>query len=115
MTCTNKTSTDSSIAIFRNLIADLQFCKLNDIQLCDLSAVALESAEGLCHGLLYLAESLEHEEHISIDNKVQVSAWLKASAHALPALLELSEQANNHLLRMQESRVYLSELAQPTL
>lgn len=66
MTCTNRTSTDSPIAIFRNLIADLQFCKLNGIQLCDLSAVALESAEGLCHSLLYLAESLENEEHISL-------------------------------------------------
>ncbi|CAI1099811.1 Uncharacterised protein [Serratia liquefaciens] len=106
MTCTNRTSTDSSIAVFRDLIADLQFCKLNDIQLCDLSAVALESVEGLCHGLLYLAESLENEEHNSMGSKVQISAWLKASAHVLPALLELSEQAGNHLLQMQEGRVY---------
>ncbi|WP_411841603.1 hypothetical protein [Serratia plymuthica] len=75
MTCTNQTSTDSSIAIFRNLIADLQFCKLSDIQLYDLSAVALESAEGLCHGLLYLAESLENDGYNSIDSKVQISAW----------------------------------------
>jgi hypothetical protein len=108
MTCTNQTSTDSSVAIFRNLIADLQFCKLTDIQLCDLSAVALESAEGLCHGLLYLAESFENDGRSSMDSKILISAWLKASAHVLPALLELSEQANNHLLQMQESRVYQS-------
>lgn len=108
MTCTNQTSTDSSIAIFRNLMANLQFCKLNDLQLCDLSAVALESAEGLCHGLLYLAESFENDGHSSMDSKMLISAWLKASAHVLPALLELSEQANNHLLQMQENRFYHS-------
>lgn len=106
MTCTNQTSTDSTIAIFRNLMADLQFCKLNDLQLCDLSAVALESAEGLCHDLLYLAESLENKEYNPADSRMQISAWLKASAHILPALLELSEQANNHLVQIQEGRVY---------
>lgn len=30
------------------------------------------------------------------------------SAHVLPALLELSEQANNHLLQLQEIRIYQS-------
>ncbi|MEB6542078.1 hypothetical protein MXM81_23660, partial [Serratia plymuthica] len=39
-------------------------------------------------------------------NQLGAGHWLKASAHVLPALLELSEQANNHLLQMQEDRVY---------
>ncbi|QJW58300.1 hypothetical protein HL670_05247 [Serratia plymuthica] len=108
MTEMNQTPTDSSISIFRNLIADLQFCKLSDIQLCDLSAVAQESAEGLCHGLWYLAESLENGEQSSASSRVQIRACLKASAHVLPALLELCEQANNHLLQMHEGDVYPS-------
>jgi len=108
MTEMNQTPIDSSISIFRNLIADLQFCKLSDIQLCDLSAVAQESAEGLCHGLLYLAESLENGEQSSTSSREQISAWLKASAHVLPALLELSEQADNHLLQMHKGNVYQS-------
>ncbi|CAI1784215.1 MULTISPECIES: hypothetical protein [Serratia] len=108
MTEMNQTTTDSSITLFRNLIADLQFYKLSDIQLCDLSAVAQESAEGLCHGLAYLAESLENGEQHSTSSRVQISAWLKASAHLLPALSELSEQANNHLLQMYEEHVYQS-------
>ncbi|CAI0910992.1 hypothetical protein [Serratia ficaria] len=108
MTEMNQTTTDSSITLFRNLIADLQFYKLSDIQLCDLSAVAQESAEGLCHGLAYLAESLENGEQHSTSSRVQISAWLKASAHLLPALSELSEQANNHLLQMHEGSIYQS-------
>jgi hypothetical protein len=68
--------------------------------------MAQESTEGLSHGLLYLTESLENGKQHSTNLRIQISAWLKASAHVLPALLELSEQANNHWLQMQESRVY---------
>jgi hypothetical protein len=70
--------------------------------------VAKESAEGLSHGLLYLAESLENGEQHSTNLRIQISAQFEAFAHELPTLLELSEQANHHLLQMQENRVYQS-------
>ncbi|WP_258090192.1 hypothetical protein [Serratia liquefaciens] len=105
MNTTNENNA-SSITLFRNLIADLQWYKLNEFQLCDLSAVAQESTEGLCHGLLYLAESLESGEQNSTDSRAQISAWLKASAHVIPALIELGEQANSHMLKIYENRVY---------
>ena len=43
---------DNSITVFRSLISDLSFEPLIDTQLYDLSGIAAESAEGLCHGLL---------------------------------------------------------------
>lgn len=95
------THQDDSITIFRALIADLRFDNLSDTQLCDLSGVAAESAEGLCQGLSYLGESLENGVQIPQESLAQVSAWLKASAHLIPALLALCEQANTRLLYIQ--------------
>ncbi|WP_159566103.1 hypothetical protein [Budvicia diplopodorum] len=103
MTTTETTSQETSITILRSLIADLQFSQLSDLQLHDLSAIAAESAEGLCHGLLYLAESLENGTHASPQSSGQISAWLKASAHIIPVLLELYEQANSQLFQMQSA------------
>lgn len=97
-----ETTHDNSITILRALITDLQFTQLSDIQLHDLSAIAGESAEGLCHGLLYLAESLGNEINTSPDSLGQVSAWLKAYAHIIPVLFELNEQANSRLFQMQK-------------
>lgn len=88
---------DDSITIFRALIADLQLDSLSDTQLCDLSGVAAESAEGLCHGLSFLGESLENGVQIPQESLTQVSAWLKASAHLIPALLQLCDMANTRL------------------
>ncbi|MBW7983465.1 hypothetical protein [Enterobacillus tribolii] len=89
-------SFESSITIFRDLIADLSFSQLNDIQLCDLSAVAAESAEGICHGLLYLGESLESCQPVP-ENLSNISRYLTASAHLLPALMEICHQCAHHL------------------
>lgn len=107
MNHTDHTPTGTSITLFRELIADLQFDQLNELQLCDLSAVAAGTAEGLCHGILYLAESLENHGQISVYSQEQVSLWLNACAHVLPALFELNEQANNHLLQMRPSHIYI--------
>ncbi|WP_420890182.1 hypothetical protein [Ewingella americana] len=54
--------TENSIIVFRSLIAGLDFSHLEDTQLYDLNALAYESAEGLCHGLLCLSEGLENSE-----------------------------------------------------
>ena len=42
----------SSITIFRELVSELDSQQLSDIQHIDLSAVAEETIEGLCHGLM---------------------------------------------------------------
>lgn len=86
--------------LFRSLIASLPFEQLNEAQLYDLNAIAAESAEGLCHGLGYLGESLENEPENVPDNLEQVSGYLKASAHVIPALLAIVEQSNERLMKM---------------
>ncbi|MBU9825593.1 hypothetical protein [Rahnella perminowiae] len=90
---------DNSLTVFRALIADLDLSDFTDPQLYDLGAVASESAEGLCHGLLCLSEGLENSELLPPEGVSQVSAYLKASAHLLPALFELSEKAGIALVR----------------
>lgn len=96
---TEAASCDNSITLFRSLIADLQFNRLSDNQLYDLSGIAEESAEGLCRGLFYLGESLEQNStQLSPENLGQISALLKATAHLIPAMFEVYERANGHLL-----------------
>lgn len=88
-----ETTPDTSITILRTLIADLQYTQLSDI--------AAESIEGLCHGLLYTGESLENGIQPQPQNLGQLGAWLKASAHIIPILLELYEQSTTQLFQMQ--------------
>lgn len=90
---------ENSITVFRSLIAELDLSHFTDAQLNDLGAVAAESAEGLCHGLLCLSEGLENSELLPPEGVAQVSGYLKASAHLLPALFELSEKAGIALAR----------------
>ena len=92
-----KPCSENSVTVFRSLIAELDFCRFADPQLYDLAAIAGESAEGLCQGLLCLSEGLENSELLPPEGITQVSAYLKASAHVLPALFELSEKANHAL------------------
>ncbi|MBU9808787.1 hypothetical protein J1781_18845 [Rahnella sp. C60] len=66
-------------------------------RLYGISALASDSAEGLCHGLLCLSEGLENGEIVPPEGIPQVSAYLKATAHLLPVLFELSERANGGL------------------
>ena len=94
---------DNSITVFRSLISDLSFEPFSDTQLYDLSGIAAESAEGLCHGLLYLSESLESGNQIPQESLAQIGAWLKASAHVIPVMFELYEQANNRLFQMKNA------------
>lgn len=94
-TTTETTCPDNSVTVFRSLIAELDLSHFSDAQLYDLGAVAAESAEGLCHGLLCISESLENCEVVPPEGVSQLSAYLKASAHLLPALFELCEKANN--------------------
>ncbi|WP_224554235.1 hypothetical protein [Pectobacterium versatile] len=89
MTTINAAATESSITIFRDLIASLPIDHLSHAQRDDLSAIAAESVEGLCHGLQYLSESLATE------NLQQLSAYFNACAHLIPALLVISEQATS--------------------
>ena len=94
MTDTDNTAfTANSITVFRSLIAELDLGNFAEAQLYDLGALATESAEGLCQGLLCLSEGLENSEILPPEGVTQVSAYLKASAHLLPALFELSEKA----------------------
>lgn len=85
---------ENSVTVFRSLIAELDFSRFEDAQLYDLGAIASESAVGLCQGLLCLSESLESCEALPPEGIPQVSAYLKATAHLLPMLLEVCEQVN---------------------
>lgn len=99
MTTTETQYPENSITAFRTLISDMDLSNFTEPQLYDLGAVASESAEGLCHGLLCLSEGLESGELLPPEGVAQVSAYIKATAHVLPALFELSEKAGNALAR----------------
>ncbi|GKW17919.1 hypothetical protein PEC301937_38680 [Pectobacterium carotovorum subsp. carotovorum] len=90
MTTINAAITESSIIIFRDLIASLPVDHLSHAQRDDLSAIAAESVEGLCHGLQYVSESLTEE--ITTEHLQQLSTYLSTYAHLIPALMALSEQ-----------------------
>ncbi|PWD72428.1 hypothetical protein [Pectobacterium versatile] len=97
MTDTHATPADSTITIFRDLIASLPFTQLDDVQLCDLGAIAAESIEGLCHGLHYLSDTLQNDVELPQESLSQLGACLNATAHLIPALLEMCEQAERHV------------------
>lgn len=97
MTDTHATPADSTITIFRDLIAALPFAQLDEIQLCDLGAIAAESIDGLCHGLHYLGDTLQNANEIPPESLSQLGASLNASAHLIPALLEVCEQTEHHI------------------
>ncbi|WP_379058767.1 hypothetical protein V6M93_21435 [Pectobacterium brasiliense] len=92
MTDTHATPADSTITIFRDLIASLPFAQLDDVQLCDLGAIAAESVEGLCHG-----DTLQNDIELPQESLSQLGACLNATAHLIPALLEMCEQAERHV------------------
>jgi hypothetical protein len=98
--------TANSVTVFRSLIEGLDLSHFGEGQLYDLSALASESAGGLCQGLLCLSEGLENCEVIPPEGIAQVSGYLKASAHLIPVLFELCEQANSSLMRMKKITVY---------
>ena len=102
----NTAFTTNSITVFRSLMAGLDFSQLEEAQLYDLNALASESADGLCQGLLCLSEGLENSEIVPPEGIAQVSAYLIASAHLLPVLFELSEQANCGLAKTKKFTVY---------
>ncbi|PKX83511.1 hypothetical protein A0G02_09960 [Pectobacterium peruviense] len=93
MTIINAAVTESSITIFRDLIASLPVEHLSRAQCDDLSAIAAESVEGLCHGLQYVSESLTEET--TTENLQKLSAYFNACAHLISALLVISEQATS--------------------
>lgn len=89
---TDYTSTPaSSITIFRELVSELDSQQLSDIQHIDLSAVAEETIEGLCHGLMFISEAFASDNTFPNESLKQVSAFLSAAAHLIPALTVLSE------------------------
>ncbi|CAM3572072.1 hypothetical protein [Rahnella] len=106
MTNTETALTENSITVFRSLIAELEFSHFEDAQLYDLSALASDSAEGLCHGLLCLSEGLENGEIVPPEGIPQISAYLKATAHLVPVLFELSERANDGLAKGRAPSVF---------
>ncbi|KHT16118.1 MULTISPECIES: hypothetical protein [Pectobacterium] len=93
MTTINAAATESSITIFRDLIASLPVEHLSRAQRDDLSAIAAESVEGLCHGLQYVSESLVEET--TTEQLQHLSAYFNTCAHLIPALLVISEQATS--------------------
>ncbi|KHS88509.1 hypothetical protein V6M93_01975 [Pectobacterium brasiliense] len=93
MTTINAAAAESSITIFRGLIASLPVKHLSRAQRDDLSAIAAESVEGLCHGLQYVSESLTEET--TTENLQHLSAYFNTCAHLIPALLVISEQATS--------------------
>lgn len=103
-TMTEMPCSENSVAIFRSLIAKADLSGLSDAQLYDLGAIATESAEGLCQGLLCISESLENCEIVPPEGVSQLSAFLKATAHLMPALFELCEKANDGSKRELETK-----------
>ena len=93
MTTMNTAATESSITIFRDLIASLPVEHLSHAQRDDPSAIAAESIEGLCHGLQYVSESLTEET--TTENLQHLSAYFNTCAHLIPALLVISEQTTS--------------------
>ncbi|KML71637.1 hypothetical protein [Pectobacterium peruviense] len=103
MTIINAAVTESSITIFRDLIASLPVEHLSRAQCDDLSAIAAESVEGLCHGLQYVSESLTEET--TTENLQKLSAYFNACAHLIPALLVINEKAQNLYISHQQAAV----------
>jgi hypothetical protein len=93
MSTINAAATDSSITVFRDLITSLPVEHLSRAQRDDLSAIAAESVEGLCHGLQYVSESLTEET--TTEQLQHLSAYFNTCAHLIPALLVISEQATS--------------------
>ncbi|MFJ5387121.1 hypothetical protein [Pectobacterium sp. CHL-2024] len=93
MTTINAAVIESSITIFRDLIASLPVEHLSRAQRDDLSAIAAESVEGLCHGLQYVSKSLVEET--TTEQLQHLSAYFNTCAHLIPALLVISEQATS--------------------
>lgn len=91
MTKINTAAAESSITVFRGLIASLPIQYLNNAQRDDLSAIATESVEGLCHGLQYLSESLTEET--TTEQLQHLSAYFSACAHLIPALMVIDKSA----------------------
>lgn len=92
MTTINTAAAENSITVFRDLIASLPIQHLNNAQRDDLSAIATESVEGLCHGLQYASASLATET--TTENLQQLSAYFNTCAHLIPALLVISEKVH---------------------
>ncbi|WP_350317183.1 hypothetical protein OHK33_14400 [Pectobacterium aroidearum] len=88
----NTAAAESSITVSRDLIASLPVEYLSRAQRDDLSAIAAESIEGLCHGLQYASESLATET--TTENLQQLSAYFNTCAHLIPALLVISEKVH---------------------
>ncbi|MBN3196314.1 hypothetical protein [Pectobacterium versatile] len=93
MTTINAAATESSISVFRDLIASLPVDHLSHAQRDDLSAIATESVEGLCHSLQYVSGSLVTET--TTEQLQHLSAYFNTCAHLIPALLVISEQATS--------------------
>ncbi|HFK7187323.1 TPA: hypothetical protein ACG0BA_002981 [Serratia odorifera] len=49
----------SSITLFCRLVSTFDLSALSDIDLADLNALSAGGIEGLCHGLLFISDSLE--------------------------------------------------------
>ncbi|GKV77176.1 hypothetical protein PEC106568_23500 [Pectobacterium carotovorum subsp. carotovorum] len=107
MTTINAAVTESSITIFRDLIASLPVEHLSRAQRDDLSAIAAESIEGLCHGLQYVSESLTaaaNTEHLH-----QLNAYFNTCAHLIPALIVISGKPMPYANRLQSTHNVLVE------
>ncbi|MEI7368349.1 hypothetical protein WCT94_12020 [Pectobacterium sp. 1950-15] len=107
MTTINAAVTESSITIFRDLIASLPVEHLSRAQHDDLSAIATESVEGLCHGLQYVSESLVEET--TTEQLQHLSAYFSACAHLIPAMMTISGKPMPYASRRQSTHNVLVE------
>lgn len=83
----------SSITLFCRLVSTFDLSALSDIDLADLNALSAGGIEGLCHGLLFISDSLEQEVIYPPESVQQLSAFLNVSAHLIPALAMLGDKA----------------------
>ncbi|MEQ9876071.1 hypothetical protein ABRP91_19785 [Pectobacterium brasiliense] len=107
MTTINAAITESSITIFRDLIASLPVEHLSRAQRDDLSAIAAESIEELCHGLQYVSESLTAAANT--EQLHQLNAYFSACAHLIPALIVISGNPMSYASRLQSNHNVLVE------
>ena len=107
MTTINTAAAENSITVFRALIASLPIQHLNNAQRDDLSAIAAESIEGLCHGLQYVSESLTAAANT--EQLHQLNAYFNTCAHLIPALIVISGKPMPYANRLQSTHNVLVE------
>lgn len=83
----------STLTLYRQLFDQLDLNTLDSTQLLDLAALSAEQAEGLCHGLMLFGELMQKHPQPDDTQWEQLTHYLNATAHLVPALRNLYGRA----------------------